>query len=183
MKPWKRHEPTVNTKIGYRTVVTKLFEFNGKIHAFQTYDKEGQQYAGVVALTKDNQVVVTRQYRPGPEQIFTEIPGGFVDDGETPEQAATRELTEESGYKAGSLTYLGKVHKDGYNNATWHYFLATDCVDAGTGQNLEDTEQAEPALISIEEFIANAKEARMADVEAVFLAYDELLKIRDRLQA
>lgn len=178
MKPWKRIEPTVNSKIGYRTVVTKLFEVNGKVHDFQTYDKEHQEYAGLVALTKDNQVLVAEQYRPGPEKLMQEIPGGFVDDGESPEQAAARELTEETGYKAGKLTYLGKVYKDAYNNATWHYFLATDCIDAGNGQELEDTEQAEIKLVSIEAFIANAKEARMADVEAVFLAYDELLKLK-----
>lgn len=176
MKPWRRVEPTVHTKIGHRTVVTKLFEVNGEVHDFQTYDQEGQEYAGLVALTTDNKVLVIEQFRPGPEKVFTEIPGGFVDDRESPEQAAARELTEETGYKAGSLKYLGKVHKDAYNNATWHYFLATDCVDMGNGQELEDTEEAYVKLISMEEFIANAKEARMADVEAVFLAYDELLK-------
>ena len=86
MQPWKRIEPTVNTKIGHRTVVTKLFEVNGKSHDFQTYDKEGQEYAGVVALTKDGQALVIEQFRPGPEKIMYEIPGGFVDEGENPEQ-------------------------------------------------------------------------------------------------
>lgn len=178
MKAWKRIEPTVNSKIGHRTLVTKLFEVNGNVHDFQTYDHEGQEYAGLVALTKDNQVLVIEQFRPGPEKVMQEIPGGFVDDGETPEQAAARELTEETGYEAGSLTYMGKVHKDAYNNAVWHYFLATECVDLGNGQALEDTEEAYVKLISIEDFIANAKEARMADVEAVFLAYDELLRLK-----
>lgn len=180
MKAWKGLEPTVNTKIGHRTVVTKLFEVNGKAHDFQTYDKEGQEYAGVVALTKEGKVLAIEQFRPGPEQIMTDIPGGFVDPGETPEHTIERELLEETGYKAGKLTYLGKVYKDSYNNATWHYFLAEDCEDTGQGQELEDTEEAYVKLISIEEFIANAKEARMADVEAVFLAYDELLKRKDK---
>lgn len=178
MQPWKRIEPTVTAKIGYRTVVTKLFQFDdGSVHDFQTFDKEGQQYAGVIALTPDNQVLVIEQFRAGPEKVFMEIPGGFVDDGETPEQAASREFEEETGYKAGSLRYLGKVYKDAYNNATWHYFLARDCVATGKGQALEETEQAYVQLLSIEEFIANAKQARMADVEAVFLAYDDLMKL------
>ncbi|MGF7228821.1 MAG: NUDIX hydrolase [Candidatus Saccharibacteria bacterium] len=179
MKPWKRIEPTVTAKVGHRMVITKLFELSdGTVHDFQTFDREGQEYAGVVALTPDNQAIIIEQFRPGPEQMMLDIPGGFVDEGETPEQAAARELEEETGYKAGNLEYLGKVYKDPYNNATWHFFLATDCVETGKGQALEETEEAGLKHISIDEFIANAKQARMADVEAVFLAYDKLLELR-----
>lgn len=179
MKPWKRIEPTVTAKVGHRMVITKLFELSdGTVHDFQTFDREGQEYAGVVALTPDNQAIIIEQFRPGPEQMMLDIPGGFVDEGETPEQAAARELEEETGYKAGNLEYLGKVYKDPYNNATWHFFLATDCVETGKGQALEETEEAGLKLISIDEFIANAKQAGMADVEAVFLAYDKLLELR-----
>jgi len=177
MQNWKRIEPTIVSKIGYRTIVSKTFILpNGKTHDFQIYDKEGQEYAGVVALTKDNQVVVLEQFRPGPEKIFTEIPGGFVDPGEDHRTAVLRELEEETGYTAGELIYTGINYKDTYNNAKWHFYLATNCVPTGKGQELEDTEDAEIKLISIEEFITNAKEGRITDVPAVFLAYDELLK-------
>lgn len=180
MQNWKRIEPTIVSKIGHRTIVSKTFVLpNGQTHNFEVVDKEGQEYAGLVALTPDNQVIVVEQFRPGPELVMQEIPGGFVDEGEDSMTAAARELEEETGYKAGKLSYLGKVYKDTYNNATWHFFLATDCVSTGKGQVLEDTEAADVKLISIDEFIANAREARMSDTPIVLLAYEELIERRN----
>lgn len=180
MKPWKRIEPTVKSSIGHRTVVSKTFILpNGKMFDFQTYDNEGQEYAGVIAVTPDKQVIVTDQFRVGPEKIFTEIVGGFVDPGEDYAAAAERELLEETGHKAGSIEYLGFLNKDTYHNAKWHYFLATDCVDTGQGLNLEDTEAIDLRFISIDEFIENAKTNKMTDHGAALLVLDKLLALRD----
>jgi len=70
---------------------------------------EAPDWANVVALTPDRLVVLVRQYRFGTRCVTTEIPGGAVDPGETPEQTARRELREETGYTAPRWTYLGSV--------------------------------------------------------------------------
>lgn len=104
---WNRVEPTETTKVGWRTIVTKHFQLpDGRTDAFQLY--AGKDTACIIAVTKDRQVITVLQFRPGPEKIMHEIPGGFVDEeGGSPEHAAVRELSEETGYTAGKVTYLG----------------------------------------------------------------------------
>jgi ADP-ribose pyrophosphatase len=178
MKPWRRVEPTELTYKGWRTVITKHFvRHDGSTVAIETSDPEGMEAAAVIALTSDGKVVIARQFRGGPEKVLDELPGGAVDEGETPEAAVLRELAEETAYTVGSIQYLGAVYKHAYLNMTWHFFLATDCVPTGKPQELDELEEIEVDTISIEQLFDNARNARMTDTEAVFLAY-ELLQER-----
>jgi 8-oxo-dGTP pyrophosphatase MutT (NUDIX family) len=63
-------------------------------------------WCNVVAITPDDRVVLVWQYRFGTGALSLEIPGGVIEAGEPPEQAARRELREETGYEAESLEPL-----------------------------------------------------------------------------
>lgn len=176
---WQRIGPTSSEKVGqFRTLVRKNFILpDGTAREFVTKEKEQSHAQAVVAITPDGHVILARQFRPGPERVMYELPGGGAEAGETPQEAAIRELEEETGYCAGRVEYLGDIYKDAYTNTRWSYFIAYDCVPTEDGQQLDATEFIEPVLVTIPELMEIAHQAQMTDTEALFLAYESLQKI------
>ncbi|HQP34179.1 MAG TPA: NUDIX hydrolase [Polyangiaceae bacterium] len=76
-------------------------------HPFHVIDCP--DWVAVVAITDDDHVVLVRQYRAGIDALTVEPPGGVIEAGQTPAEAARRELLEETGYD-GPLAFLGTLH-------------------------------------------------------------------------
>lgn len=180
MKSWVRLEGGQITKVGFRKIVEKVFVMNNglKMHA-SIVNEDGDQAICVIPLTPANEVVIARQFRCGPELVLDEIPGGAVDKGESPEQAARRELREEVGYDSDNFEYLGKAYVNAWENTVHHYYLARDCYKIESN-NPEEFEEIEVDLQSISQLIQNAKQAKMTDVQAVFLAYDRFKELEEK---
>lgn len=93
----------------------------------------------IVAVHGENFILV-RQWRHGEDRITLEFPGGVAEEGESLEETASRELWEETGYRAGKITCLGRVSA---NPALFknHFsvFLAEDLVQTGA-QHLDADE-------------------------------------------
>ena len=64
-------------------------------------------WVNVIPITKDQKVVMIKQYRFGSQEISLEIPGGMVDAGENVFSAATREMKEETGYESNEIYSIG----------------------------------------------------------------------------
>lgn len=69
-------------------------------------------YVSILAQTPDGRIPLVRQFRPCVEEYTWEFPGGTLDDGETAEEAARRELLEEAGLEALEIKYLGNFYPD-----------------------------------------------------------------------
>jgi len=70
---------------------------------------QAPDWVNVVALTPDQHVVIVQQYRFGTREITSEIPAGIVEEDELPQQAAMRELKEETGYTSQEWTSMDYV--------------------------------------------------------------------------
>jgi 8-oxo-dGTP pyrophosphatase MutT (NUDIX family) len=137
---WKRgaRHPGADYKIFTTHFVDATHPPTGKSKRFSII--EAVDWVNVIALTADDRVVLVRQYRAGSDSICLEIPGGMVDDGESPLEAAVRELEEETGYTAKTWKAIGStLPNPAIQGNRLHSFLALD-AEATASQRLDTSE-------------------------------------------
>lgn len=130
----------------------------------------GGQMVGVLALTPDGDLVMVRQFRPGPDRVVLNIPGGFVDPGESPEVAAARELAEETGYVSDELE-LVVTAMSAASTGRRHVVIARNCRP-GAAMNLDEYEDCEPVVVDVATVRAELRAGRMTGNELVYLGLD-----------
>ena len=107
----------------------------------------------VINTEKGKQFVMVWQWRFGSKSLSLEFPGGVFERGETAEQAAARELHEETGYYAGKITKLGVFSPNpAIMSNKVHFFLAEDLTGDGV-QELDRDEYVDVVLINCDEVI------------------------------
>src|SRR5689334_21748519 len=88
---------------------------------------EFDTWATVLAITKDQNVVLVKQYRHGVKEVLLELPGGVIEDGEDPLAGIQRELLEETGYASNHVIEIGRSYANPANQTNTVYsFLALE---------------------------------------------------------
>jgi ADP-ribose pyrophosphatase len=96
----------------------------------------------VVALDKDGNILLERQWRQATGKVLLEIPAGGIEPGEEPVGAVAREMQEETGFLPRTIAPLGGFYlAPGYSTEYLHVFLATDLVPSQL--TAEDTDEIE----------------------------------------
>ncbi len=122
------------------------------------YILESRDWVNVIPLTGQEEVILIRQYRHGIGEITLEIPGGIIEEGDSPEGSARRELLEETGYSDSEMILLGEVHANpAFLNNRCYTFLARDVFLAGK-QKQDEKEDIEVVIRPLHEIPRLIKE-------------------------
>jgi len=135
--------------------------------------KRERSAAAVLALTTDGRVVLARQFRPGPGIVLDELPGGSVEPGESFEEAARRELLEETGYVADRWIALGRAYECAYSTVHREGFLALGCRHARAAGSYETgADPAEPIEVvvkPVDDFVTQLLAGATTDGEIAWM--------------
>ncbi|MFT5276414.1 MAG: ADP-ribose diphosphatase [Glaciecola sp.] len=129
---------------------------NGETREFERMAGGGQGAVMIIALKDADTMLLIREYACGTHSYQLGFPKGLIDPGETPEQAANRELQEEAGYKAENLHRLHSVHMaPTFFNAQMHILIAENISPQTLeGDEPEPLEVIEWPVSAVDELLA-----------------------------
>ena len=133
-----------------------------------------KDYSTVVPFISDEEILVIKSYRHLVDSILIEIPSGYIDKGESPKEAAIRELKEETGYSAKDVISIGDYTLD-YSmfEQRGNLFVAYDLVKVGN-QSLGIMEKIDVETISIKKIMRLLLEGKILNAASIVALYRAL---------
>lgn len=166
-KPWKliKQESGPSLKVFASRFEYRLNPRNGK--ELECLVLDSKDWVNIVALTKERDAVLVKQFRFGSASVTIEIPGGVIDQGESHGEAARRELREETGFSSDNWTYLGASEPNpAILNNLCHHWLAEDVV-LSHSVSPDDGEDITVITASLEEIREAVSSGRMRHALAI----------------
>lgn len=133
---------------------------------------EGPDWANIVGITLQGNVLLVEQYRHPVKQVQIEFPGGIIDKGEVPLEAARREFLEETGYGNGYWFELGALNSMSARfTSQFHSFLAIDVEKLATPE-LDDQEDIRVVEVPWHNFVDKLPLQDAHHMASLMLLYD-----------
>jgi ADP-ribose pyrophosphatase len=122
---WNKLSTRYLVKERWATLRVDTCELQNGVIKDDYYVLEYPNWVNAIAITKENKMILVRQYRHAADIISLEVPGGVIDGDEKPEDAVKRELLEETGYSFETNELLATVYPNPATstNRTFTYLL------------------------------------------------------------
>lgn len=161
-RPWKVLKSENILRLGpWLSVRQECVQMPSGMQIPTWYILEFPDWINVIAITKDGKMVMEDQYRHALGETHYELVAGVVDPGETPLQAAQRELSEETGYEGGEWKLFMTLSPNPTNHNNLSYtFLATG-VEKRREQHQESTEDIHVDIMEPEQVLEMLKDGEI----------------------
>jgi ADP-ribose pyrophosphatase len=158
LKPFIRKESRIllETPIFRLRVDEASHPRTGRVGAY--YVLEPPDWVNIIAETVEGEFILVRQWRHGAGDFALELPAGALEKGESPLEAAARELREETGYQAERLSLLGQVAPNSaFQQNRGFSVLAEGCRRVGE-TSFDEGEDIELVLLPYQDMIARLRD-------------------------
>lgn len=151
---------------------------NGKLGKREIVKHPGA--VAIIPITRENKLVLVRQYRKALDKVIYEIPAGKLEAGEQPEDCASRELKEETGYTARKLSLVTSFYTSpGFADEIIYIYEAAE-IEAGIATPDQD-EFVERVEVSLEEALALIQKDEIHDAKTEYaVQYWRLKQLEER---
>ncbi len=147
-------EKTVETNTVYEGIIVNIKRDIAELQNGKKVRREVVEHPGgvaIVALDDENNVIAVRQYRYPMAEELLEIPAGKLEIGEDPYECAVRELSEETGFAAEEMIYLGATYPSpGFCKEILHIYMARKLVSGE--MHLDEDEFLDVEKVPIDDF-------------------------------
>ena len=133
-------------------------------------------FCNMVIVTKEEQVILVRQYRYPVNQTTYELAGGVIEKNEDPAKAALREMEEETGYSSNEIEFLYKAACNPALNNNTYFYLARNAFKIES-QNLDALEDIDVVSFSKQEFIQLLKENKLQHAVQLGAVYEAMIRL------
>src|SRR5918994_2118954 len=134
-----------------------------------------KNYSTIVPFISDNEILGIKSYRLLVDSIQFEIPSGYIEDDETPMDAAIREFKEETGYNTNNILYVGEYTLDYSMFEQKGYIYAAYDIEKNNEQDLGIMEYIKIDTLTIKqlkEMLMNGKILNAASIVALYRSLD-----------
>ena len=165
----RKQELPAEAKLVFKGILFDIYQWQQKMFdgSYRTFERAHRRDASIVIpISKEGTILVSEQEQPSRELFYTTA-GGLIDDGETPLEAAKRELLEETGCVAEEWQLWQTIHPSGTIIWSIYIYIAKGCHKVEE-QHASGGEKISVRFVSFDEFVEFVLDKKFRETSIMF---------------